>query len=520
MAAQPASQPSSLRQALAVFSPVTPLGCTVQGCPRVAGAMTVFTEHAAPDKPCNLQKLEVIEPAGKPLRKDGARIADFLRTPERVRAACPVLLRSGTDTLQITGHSERQQRRQLNVNAIHQAWCGDPAHKRLRVVGPGLNKEFDGGTASFGLSRTALPTDDGFQDGLWAFINFCYQPDFQPQVYEVHSAACGLPPDARSTPNATLLASIQVYPADEFELKLEIPALKQPESCKYESNEGAWRTSEEVHADSYYQSEKAFLREQGISRHDVRKFVADMAKKESGEDDQKFADDITFEFSHTDDRRVTKAPIHDVVKLVRFLREAEHRAAQISDWINGAQIGLGASFSISCQFFAGSISGKWGFVESLDDRVFYAMEAKLDIDVVKLELKISAGWRCAGLADLFVEFGGAGTLGLSIAVAQRGPDGGIKPSVSPKGELVLTGAIKRSLMWAIKGETGLECTLTPNYENFYFMRDGKALSGYIEIERGAIYKTVTYSCRVFGGTSEKEELRGEDKHFGRIPMPD
>lgn len=516
----PASSPApgTVREAVGSFAQAV-AACSIQGCPPPGTAAQAFS--MAPAKPCNLMKLQVLEPKAEPGGNAGTRAAEFLRASQRVRLQSPVKLRTAVDTLQITAVSKPQGTRQLDITCHLDAWCGDPAHQRIHVTGPGVDKEFPGTKASVGLFRRHFPTDTGPTPGFWSFINACWQAGAAPSEYEIRSITCGLPASAKSAPISTLLGRIEVFPADTFELTLEIPALLQPDALSLDQKTENWKTdddrkkdTQEKEADAYYASEQVFFREAGVSRADVRKFVADMDKKKSGEDDKDFVDELEIKFKQTDGGRKIEAPIDDIVKLVRCIRDAEYAAKKLGDWISGAQVGPGASLKVECQFFAGSIEAKWQRMEHTDDRVFLGWEAELSIAVVKLELTLAAGWRCAGLADLFVELAGAGTLSVAGNAACKSPDKKIELEVKPSGKLELSGKIKGELMWCVSGETGIECEFETDCDDFHFMRKGKVLSGDIVVKRGAVNRTVAYSSRVYGGTADKAEVVPPNDRFG------
>lgn len=510
--------PAPVREALATFTQLV-APCSVQGCPKPGAAPAAFT--VAPAKPCNLMKLQVIEPKADPGGKPGTRAADFLQARQRVRLQSPVKLRTATDTLQITAVSKPQGTRQLDITCHLDAWCGDPAHQLIHVKGPGVDKEFPGTKASVGLFRRHFPTDSGPTPGFWAFINACWQAAAAPAEYEIRSITCGLPTSAKSAPLATLLGRIEVFPADTFELSLKIPALLQPDALSLDLKSDGWKSADDrkkdqlqKDADAYYASEQTFFREAGVTRSEVRKFVADMEKKKSGADDKDFVDKLEIKFRQTDGGRVIEAPIDDIVKLVRCVRDAEYAAKKVGDWISGAQVGPGASIKVDCQFFAGSIDARWQRMEHTDDRVFLGWEAELSIAIVKLEITLAVGWRCAGLADLFVELAGAGTLSIAGSAASKSPDQKVELDAKPSGKLELSGKVKGELMWCVSGETGLECAFETDCDDFHFMRKGKVLSGEIVVKRGAVNRTIAYSSRVYGGTAEKAEIVPADDRFG------
>ena len=522
---------SRLRSALNTFSLQTPAGTIIQICgdrgtvstqPGTSSTkpLTANTAPTAPrkatkaaTKPCNLTRFAINEPKANPQGKDGSRTVHFERTQTRLRRQSPIVLRTGSDCFQVTAPSKRQGSRQVVVNLVEQAWCGLADHQSIRVRGPNLDTVFLGQTANLALNRQPLIGDDSAApSGLWTFVNACWTACRSPQQIRVESHSCGLPTCAGSAPMADLVGLIEVFPADRFKLSLTVPAMLEPSALKLESKSDMWKTdkdreieSDKATADSYFQSNKEFLKEASITRGDVRDFVSDMRKKSSGDDDEHFVDKLAIEFSQTDGTRVVKAPIDDAIKLVRAIRSAEYAIKQIDKWVESACIGPGASFSISCQFFAGSLSAEWGQVEYVDDRVFFGWSGSLDIELIKLELKIAIGWRCAGLADLFIELGGEGALGITASAAARGPDDDAEMKVSPKGELKLSGLIKTQLMWAVKGETGLECTFKADFDDFHFVSKKGAISGKITIVREPVYRVITYSNRLFGGTTTSKE---------------
>lgn len=517
--------PPGIRDALASFSPLVNAGSSIQTCPHSGlpvpqGGKTKAASTLIPSKPCNLVKMKMTEPSGKPQGKVGPRSIEFQRTETRNRRQSPTILRNSTDPFQITATSRGQGTRQIMVTVVQEACCGKTSHRMINVSGPDLYKDYLATQASLVFSRAPMFADEGGMGmGFWAAVNAAWQLSHSsPITYNVTSRACGLPAGAKLAPLAALAGRIEVFPADQYKLALTIPSLLEPSALKYEPKSSNWMTEQEhldekarAQADSYYQSNKAFLKEAGVSRADVRDFTGKMAKKASGEDDHDFAGKLKLDFSQTDGERVLKAPIDDAIKLVRCIRSAEYAIKEIDKWIEGASVGPGASLSIACQFFAGSVSAEWGHVEFTDDRVFLGWEAKLSIELIKLELKIAMGWRCAGLADLFIEIGGEGTINLSGSVAARNPDD--KPEIKPEvtGELKLSGMVKAQLMWAVKGETGLECSFKAEVGDFHFMRTKSAFAGKIVIAREPVYRVLTYSNRLFGGsTAEKHEVISAD----------
>jgi hypothetical protein len=533
------SKPSALRSAVGGFSTLVPAGGAVGTCPLQAkatngagtpGSAAASTKASKPsakvaDKPCNLDLMQVTEPKGSPQGKDGARYAQFKPGGKLKRRQSPVELRAGQDPFHITATSARQGKRKLQIAVQQGAHCGHADHKLISVVGPGLTKAYSGNSATIELARQPLAGDNGVPFGLWAAVNAGWQACRGPAHYTISAYSCGLPASAKGVPTATLAGEVQVWPADQYKLSLSIPALLEPSALKLDKASDNWTTDKQketdrrnAQADSYFQEHKDFLKEAGVSRKDVRDFVNGMGKKASGEDDEHFVDQLKIDFSQTDGQRTLKASVDDVVKLVRAIRRAEYAIKQVDKWLENATVGPGASFSLAVQFFSGSIAAEWGQTEYLDDRVYLAWKGSISIELVKLELKLAIGWRCAGLADLFIELGGEGTLSATGSAACVGPDDPVEFKLSPKGELKLSGMIKAQLMWAVKGETGLECTFKAELDEFHFMRaKGSALSGQVTIGREPVYRVITYSNRLWGGTTEeKEEVIKADENLAQF----
>jgi hypothetical protein len=151
--------------------------------------------------------------------------------------------------------------------------------------------------------------------------------------------------------------------------------------------------------------------------------------------------------------------------------------------------------------------------EYVDDRVFFAWNAALNLDVIKGEIKFTAGIKCGGLADLYVELGGEGVLGLSLKASKQKPDdeaGATDVTLKPNGEFILAGSLKSSLMWAVKGEVGLECAFKLDVEKFSFLKDGNFIKGPLKVKREPVYRVVSYSNRLFGfGGTDKRKKKTE-----------
>ncbi len=511
---------SQLRES---FSPSRSPDQSAQSCP--------LANKEIPAIPCNLQRLSIVEPKAGTEEEPCARAANVFKDEDRNRRSSPVTLQSG-DPFQITASSRYNPPRHVSLQIVSEACCDSSRHPVLEVSGPG--KTFSGARTSRNLNFVRPPRagDDGaYECGLWVILNGLFRETRGPQVYEIDASDCGLPTSANGSPTPDLSTRIEVYPADLYEFSLALPALLKPDSLKLEAKTESWKTEADAQAearkerekaareqaDAYYQDYKEFLDDAGISRADTRKFVSDMAKKASGEDDSDFLDDLEVKLKQIDGSREIEAPIDDIIKLVRFIRNAEYATKSIEKWINNLQVGPGASFTIEVQFFVGKVKIKWGYREYIDERVYLWFEGSLDLDIIKLSADISVGFRFLGACDLLIVLKGEGSLGITCPeVSRKSPDDDWDAKIKPKGELKLTGKLASTLMWSLKGEVGIECEFKTDFDDFHFLTAEAAFGGTIRVKRQPVYRVITASCGLFGfggSKTDKAEIIPKNDNF-------
>lgn len=507
---------SPLRSNLGSFSPDLLAGKPTKGCAKCA-LMSAL--------PCNLTALSLRELNAEPKGLKGTRSVDYKLAEQRQRNASPVVLRSGFDLFQMTATSKQQGSRKLVVTAKREVFCSDKHHQGLCIVGPRSSDDYPSGTASLELCRPPMPGDSGFGLGFFAVVNACWQACQNPTRYLVVAQSCGLPTEPAVAPASELRTTIEVFPADKFKLGLTLPPLLKPDVLELDKTSQKWtsdskKKKEDLKAenvrirselDSYYVEQKAFFKEAQITRADLREFADEMTKKASGTDDDKYFDQLEVEFSQTDGSRTTSAPIDEVVTLVRCIRNAEWAIKQIDRWMGAATIGPGARFSVACQFLSGSISAEWGRTEYIDDRVYLAWNVQVELVLLTIDVKIELGWKCMGMADLFVTIGGAGSLSLGASGGATAPDGEPELQLVPEGKVKLSGVISATVMWAVKGSTGLECEFKAHVGDLTFMTETSLLGGEVRISREPVYRVITYSSNVYGGTNtdRHEVIKGD-----------
>ena len=491
------------------FSPSQPAGKPVQGCPK---------SKPVPTQPCNLAMLSFTEPEAEMGEEEGTRTVQIRQGQDLDRSQSPTLLPPG-GTFQITAKSTSNPPNQVKVRVQMQATCSLATHPQLATNGPTASTSVIGKKQTLSFNRPYMPGDDG-EIGLWAIVNAVFGQS--PQTCSVTANCCGLPAQPGGGSVASLSGNIQIFPADQYELELSIPAFLQPDALTYETSSSSWDTDDEDDADDYFESGEDYFQSTN-STQPVQQFVAAMDNKESGDDDDDFVDELEVKLTQTDGVRSLEAPIDDIIKLVRMIRSAEYAMKQLDDWIDALQVGPGFSFSIECQFFAGSLNASWGYTEYTDDRVFLQYSGSLKIQLVQASVSLSVGFKSLGVADLLLVLSGEGSISISIpAVSVTSPDetpdedeGGVEP----EGELELSGSIEGTLMWFVKGTVGIETTFTADTENFEVLADTAMLSGEITISREAVNATFTAGCRLFGTSSSEVEIIKENPQLAVFTFP-
>lgn len=476
------------------FSPSQPAGKPVQSCPKA---------KPVPVQPCNLAMLSFTEPAAVMGDEDGTRSVQIRQGQALDRSPEPTLLPPG-GVFQITAKSSANPPNPVNVLVQMQATCSLATHPQLSADGPQASTSKVTKKQTLSFNRPYMPGDES-EIGLWVLLNTVYGQS--PQTCSVTASCCGLPAQPGGGSVASLNGNIQIFPADQYEFELSIPAFLTPDALSYETASTGWSDGEdEDPSDEYYESNQEIVQSVNATQP-VCQFTAAMQNKETGDDDDDFVDQLEVELTQTDGVRSLKAPIDDIIKLVRMIRSAEYAMKQLEDWIDALQVGPGVSFSIDCQFFAGKLSASWGYTEFSDDRVFLQYSGSLQIEIVKASIELSLGFKFLGMADLLLVLEGEGSISIAIPSIERdNPDETPEASVKPQGELTLSGSVEATLMWFVKGSVGIEVSFEADTENFSVLTDTAMLSGEITLSREAVNLSATASCRLLGTYGYEVEL--------------
>jgi hypothetical protein len=481
-------------QARQNFSRTQVAGSSAQSCP------------LKKQKPCNLILLKLTEPEAEMGEEEGTRVGEIRKGQKRNRGANPVQLAPG-GLFQMTAPSAANEPRELVVDVTTQAVCGGAIHPELAVSDSEGVRSVIGKQATLGFTRAGLDTDSGLP-GLWVILSSAWNQS--PVSYPVSATTCGVP--ASGPPVDSLSAVIDVYPADKFELELELPPLFEPESMQYERNFGGWMTAE----DRKKEAMEAEAAENRLTNTTPTKATPE---EEEEEDDESLAEKITVSLTQQDGTRSLEAPIDDIVKLVRMIHSAERAVKEIQDWVDGMQVGPGYSVKVECQFLVGHVKAEWGYTEFSDDRVFFAYSGSLQLDLMKLSAEFNIGWKCAGLADAYLKVGGEGAISISAEAAvktptQKGPSGNIEP----EGEIELSGGVEGAFGWVITASATLNVTFKAELEDFKFLTRMRIFGGKVTFSREPTNAEFTIACILWGSRTREVEVFKGNEDLGSIEL--
>ena len=496
------------------FSPAQPAGQAVQPCP--------FAAKDIPVKPCNLQLLRLVESGAKYIEKTITRTMEIRKGQFLQRNACPTLL-PPAGIFQVTAHSEVNGKpRRITLETVTDADCNASLHPSAEWEDAKHSHFKTGKKQHLEFYRPPLPGDDS-EFGFFAILNGVWAQS--PVSYPVAVGSCGLPVQPGGGSVESLAATIQVFPGDQYALELSFPALCKPHALDYSKASESWTTKRERDdkkieeagdkAVEVYKEDEEASRELG-TKAEFRQFGEDMEKRRIGyvEGDPEH---IKVSLTQTDGDRSLKAPIDDVLTLLRLIRNAEYRTKQFQEWIENFQVGPGVRFKVECQFFVAKITAKWGYTEYMDDRVFLWYSGSADIDIIKLGLDLSLGFKSAGAADLLLVFKGDGTLGLTVPeFTKENPDDPPSGKVKPRGELKISGGVEGTLMWVAKVEGIVEVTFKADTEELELLSEHAVLSGKIIVSREPVVAKVTASCWLWGSSTEKKELVKADPELAKF----
>jgi hypothetical protein len=472
-------------------------------------------EPTPKDQPCNLQMLKLVEPAADISGKPGTRQVQVLQQAETQHRVCPTLIGSG-GTFQITANSTYNPPRKVTVEAVMEAVCG-ARHPLLSVADASHRAESPETQDTLTFSRPPM-SGDGELPGFWPVLNSIFQCG--SETFPIEAQCCGVPGKQGGEEVESLEATIEVFPDDQYSLSLEIPALLKPDSLTYETKTSGWETEKDrkekqvdeagEEASDLYKSSQD-LQDIG-SEGEFKQFAEDLTKKQLQIEDETWSDQLSVKLTQTDGARTYEAPVDDLIRLVKMILSAEYAFKQIQNWVDNFQVGPGVQLEFNVQFFAGTIEADWGYTEFLDDRVFFAYGGSVELVLVKAELKLSAGWRTAGCADLLIVLSGEGSIGIKAKIEKNDPDQDPDPSaLQPEGELKFTGSLEGTVFWVIKGSVGLTCTFHAETDDLKLLTKDCILGGKVVISRDPVYATYSYSKGLFGGTvtEQKEVIKGD-----------
>ncbi len=457
-------------------------------------------------KPCSLHSLTLAEPSISHFdERSGTRNVQVMVGAVRQRRVCPVNLPPG-DTFQITAGSSYNRPRKITVGVVTDAVCGHD-HPMLSTADSARSSVEKAASATLEFSRAPMFGENhGMMRGFWPVLNSVF--NHGTVIYPLSVECCGIPAKPGDGV-AALDVNIEIFPADQYSLELSLPAFLKPDWCKWEPQTSGWKkTKASEEAVGVYRGTDDLG---GLGNEkEFKSFLADLKAKEAAEEEEKFPDGIELKLTQTDGGREYKAPVQDLIRLIRMIREAEYRLKQIQEWLENFQVGPGVSLKLEFQFFAGTLSAKWGYREYEDYRVFFAYSGSIKLDLIKASLAVKLGWRTAGLADLLVVLKGEGSISIAAEVAKKNPDEGSEKDVKPSGELKFTGALEGTLFWLIKGSVGLECAIKAETEEFYIFKEHRMFGGKVVFSREPTYAAFSYSNRIWGGdiTKKVEVIKG------------
>lgn len=191
-----------------------------------------------PIVPCNLKIIKISEPNTDMVEHPVPRNVEFLAGGPRNRQGNPIRLVSGMDFFQITAPSSYRPPKILNLTVETEAICSDSKHPELTVEGTPKPQSLSKAVETSKIIqayRSPLKGDDDISSGnLFNMLFRFFKEILTTRVISISADTCGLPPGFPYKSRSNLTANIQVYPADLCKIEIELPALCEPESIKYE----------------------------------------------------------------------------------------------------------------------------------------------------------------------------------------------------------------------------------------------------------------------------------------------
>jgi hypothetical protein len=504
--------------------------------------------------PCNLTLLRLTAPPvavptlklpglSAPKQLQGkTRIAEIRENQVPVHRCCPALLDDG-GVFQITANSKANRPRTVIVEAVTEAVCSGATHPLLTASdSTGSNKKV-AKQIPLSFTRPGVIADISAVPGVFVAMEAAWNAFERPTSFPLSAETCGIPAGKEGRPVSSLNGAIEVFPGDQFELEISLPAMVKPSSWRVDKKTERWETEAdkdekaakdiEHRAGTVWDKSPALQEDQKSRDKFQERFVelkTDQQHKEFQrnllglqEDElfeykDKYWEEIKFKLSQKDGSITHVAPTDDIIQLVHALVDAHYYFQLIEKWFKGLQVGPGVSFVLDCEFFVITASAKWGYKESLDDRVFWAYSGSIKMDVFKISIDINAGWKCAGLADLYLFLKGEGGISFSYEVdKEEDPDEAPKQCFKPGAEVGISGGVQGAFGWIVTGNVQLEVVFKAETEHFRLLTDKAVIDGEIVIKREPVYGSYTASCRGMGTRTGKILVIDGDEHLAQFP---
>jgi len=385
--------------------------------------------------PCDIDELVLVEIAATRVKKYHVHHGEFIEEPPAPKRGIRLFDVEKQwpkhPTLQVVGDRPGASS-PTNILASVSAFatCG-PTHASVvmfpppgqseisKTVPAGVQDVFTFEAARYQSSNSAV----GFFE---RFITW----GIDPVSYMVSVTSCGNRLGAPANGGGGL--TVEVYPADQYQLKVSIPAkgkvaysrartitssddpgeVNITDSSKLEGNIGGL---------SFERSDE-FSTDDGLTLKDEMKYEPQ---------------ELTFEFNHNgqsgDDVSV------NITKLLKMLESAKEAIKALKDFLHDWVPQAGFKFEFSLSFFAGDIALAWGYKEHTDWRVFYCLSGKFGLKIFSIDLSLSFGIQVPGLL-VRIEGTVGGELVLESQFDFNTPDSPI--AINEKVELAIPAKVK------------------------------------------------------------------------------
>ena len=304
-------------------------------------------------------------------------------------------------------------------------------------------------------------------------LSLFWLADTSPSTFWVRVETCGRNADGKSV-TRDLAVPIEVYPEDEFEVKLTIPPMGV---IKKEKKTSVVHADGKTHTQQEYTSTKgkgtSLTKQQKNTCKSIKIKGEDGKYRADGEAERKqktSTDDVKFTITRKG-YATNGDPLNiafDLGKMLRGVKALADKIAEVNDLLENkvkiqAQAGFG--FEWSGSLFGLTISGDWGYKEHTDHRVFFGYSAKLKGTLIKLSAGLNFGVEFKILGKgLTAKITGtiSGSLALECGFIKDSPDSPPKTEGKTKATALIEGSIK------------IDLTL---FDGKYCKANGKAVTG-------------------------------------------